>query len=264
MRVVAAAAALTFLIDILLTRPTLGGFVGLLAGYAVTLPIFFLIGRWLGKYAWPDRGLALARAMLRRRMKREHDFVFLSDRPDRTMLVARRIWEVVGFAAGVSVLFATLLSVLGLPALTIAVGILLPIMMVWAGFVLVPYWLFIRLGFRIVDPVRWLIFPLSRRYADRLKLSNGALILLALGASANLAFRAGASGPEAVFKSIAYALRVMSVVLVISATAVAYYTAEERRISNQLELECLSMGIRDGRAMSDGDFLPRLPPPKAP
>ncbi|HUR69583.1 MAG TPA: hypothetical protein VM370_10085 [Candidatus Thermoplasmatota archaeon] len=268
-RTVAPAVVVAFVIDLLFARPNVGEFVGLLSGYLVLYVLFFAFGRWLGKHTWPRRGHRLARRMLRRRLRRRNEFVFVSDRPDRTFSLLTRVWEVVGFAAGVSVLFSALLSLIGLSERSLSIGnkvlpLLVPAVACWATFVLVPYWLFARLGFRIVDPVRWLVLPLSRRYADRLKLSNGVLLLLAAGAVFNLAFRAGASSGEAVATALILVLRVVASVVVIAATAVAYYVREERRVARDVEDEALTMGIRDGRGMSDGDFLPRLPAPKSP
>lgn len=267
-RTVAPAVAVAFLIDIFLSGTSFKGFARLLTLYLVLFVLFFYIGRWVGKHTWPKRGKRLARSMLDRRVKREHDFMFLSDRPDRSFKTIQRVWEVVGFAAGLSVIISTLVGLVGLSSASLVVSaivlpLLLPMLITALAYVLVPYWLFARLGFRIVDPVRWLVLPLSRRYADRLKLSNGALILLAIGAVFNLTFRAGASGSVAVATAFILVLRTVAVVVVIAATAVAYYLREERRLAHELELEAIEIGIRDGRGMSDGDFLPRLPKPKA-
>lgn len=267
-RTVAPAVALAFLIDLLLTRASLPGVLGLLSVYLLLFLAYFFIGRWIGKHTWPKRGQAFARSLLRRRIKRRHEFLFLSDRPDRSLPTLRRVWEVVGFAAGVSIILSTLLSLIGLTPTSLFVSaivlpLVLPMVITAFAFVLVPYWLFTRLGYRIVDPVRWLVLPLSRGYADRLKLSNGALVLLATGAVFNLAFRAGQSNAAAIATALTLVLRVVAVVVVVAATAVAYYQREERRVAHELELESITMGIRDGRGMSDGDFLPRLPPVKA-
>lgn len=262
-RTVGAAALLAFLVEIALRRPTAGAVAAGAAGYTVVFVVYFAFGRWLGKRTWPRRGLALARSMLRRRLAREHEFMFLSDRPDRAHSTARRVWEVVGFSAGVTILAVTTLILLESPLVTPAAA-LLPALTLWGSFVLVPYWLYTRLGFRLVDALRWLVLPFSRRYADRWKLSNGTFVLLALGATANAAIREGADGADAVVTALVQVLRVVASILVIAATAVAYYVREERRIAHELENASIGMGVRDGRGMSDGDFLPRLPAPKAP
>lgn len=263
-RTVAPAVALAYALDIALTDTTLRQSLGLLGAYVLLFVTYFFIGRWFGKYTWTKRGKAFSRWVLKRRVRKEKAFLFLSDRPDRTFTTLQRVWEVVGFAAGTTVIITTIPQLVGasVPFAT-TIALLLPIVATWAAFFLVPYWLFARLGFRIVEPVRWLILPLSRRYADRLKLSNGALALIALGAVFNVTFRAGAPGGAAVEEAIVLVLRNVAVVVVIAATAVAYYNREERRIAHELELESLQFGIRDGRGMSDGDFLPRLPKPKA-
>ena len=229
-------------------------------GYPVALAFFWAVGWWLGTRTWPRRGARLLRRTLRRRIREKSEFMFLSDRPDRQLPLYRRVWEVVGFSAGLSLMVTGGLILLDAPALTVrVVAALLPAATLWGSFLLVPYWLFSRLGIRIVDPVRWLILPLSRRYADRLKLSNGALALLGVGAIVNVAMREGATGPVAVTVALTDALRLVASILIVAAAAVVYYIRDERGLAHQLELEAIQMGLQDGRGMSDGDFLPRLP-----
>lgn len=262
LRTVGAAALLAFLVEVAIRRPTLGAILASAAGYAILLVLYFFFGRWLGRKTWPRRGHKLAKRLLARRIKKNKSMMFLSDRPDRAHTTPQRVWEVVGFSAGVTVLVVTILILVQSPLVGVA-GAVLPAVTLWGSFILVPYWLFSRLGVRIVDAVRWLILPLSNRYADRWKLSNGTFVLLALGATVNTAIREGADGAGAVVSALVAVLRVVASVLVIAATAVAYYQREERRVAHELENEAIIMGIRDGRGMSDGDFLPRLPPPKA-
>lgn len=272
-RTVAPAVLVTFAIDVFLQPVSFIDSLRLLAAYVVLFVFYFIIGRWLGKDVWPGRGKALTRRLLRRRLKRK-EVLFLSERPDRSFTTLRRVWEVTGFAAGLSVIFSALLALLGLElqnavapvvgltAASILTPLLIPLLVTFASFILIPYWVFARLGFRIVDPLRWMILPLSQRYADRLKLSNGVLILAGAGLAFNLAFRAGLTSSAAVATALVLVLRTIAVVLVIAATAVAYFQREERRVALDVEGEALDMGIRDGRGMSDGDFLPKLPPPK--
>lgn len=270
----APAVAIAFALDVALSETTFVQSLSLFAAYVILFILFFVMGRWLGKYVWPDRGKALTHRLLRRRMRKK-EIVFLSDRPDRSFTTLRRVWEVVGFAAGLSVIVSVLLGLVGLSLATVVaplVGLtlasiltplLVPLLVTFCSFILMPYWLFARLGFRIVDPVRWLVLPLSRTYADRLKLSNGFLVLAAAGLVFNLAFRAGFTGTDAVVQALVLVLRNVAVVLVIAATAVAYFLREEKRVARELEAAALEIGIRDGRNMSDGDFLPKLPPAKS-
>jgi hypothetical protein len=265
-RAIAVAALISFVIEsILLTTPTATGIVSRLIVYPVAIVFFWGAGWWLGTRTWPRRGARLMRASLRRRLRRKHALVFLSDRPDRRLPLPRRIWEVVGFSAGSTLLVTSTLLIFDAPsgAVLAATG-LMPILTLWGSFILVPYWLYSRLGLRSVDAMRWLVLPLSGSYADRLKLSNGALVLLGIGATFNATLRAGASGGEAAADAVVTALRIVASVLIVAAAAVAYYAKDERVLSHTLELEAVAMGIQDGRGMSDGDFLPRLPAPKAP
>lgn len=263
---VVLAAAVALLLDLVILRPaSWPEVVAHLLGYPLGAVIVFFIGKWLGRRTWPRRGRALARRFLRRTLDdRKGGILFVSDRPDRPLSLPLRVLEVVGFVAGVTILVPAILQLLGMnAALGAGLSGLLFLGAVWGSWVLVPYWLFSRLGVRRVDPVRWIVEPLSRRYGERLRLSNGALLILAAGATVNLAFRAGASGDEALLAALSTVLRVVASSLVIAASAVAYYTLQEKQLLRDFEAEALAMGLKDGRGMSDGDFLPRLRAPAA-
>ncbi|HEX2021228.1 MAG TPA: hypothetical protein VHH36_00830 [Candidatus Thermoplasmatota archaeon] len=259
---VLGAAALALGIEIALQPPRNGlELVSRLVGYPVVVGLFVLIGRWLGLRTWPRRGRRMARRLMARAARDpKRPIVFLTDRPDGDLSIPRRVLEVVGFAAGSSIIVAAVLSLFGV-ATIFASTLLLPAL--WGSFLLVPYWSFARLGIRQVDPVRWLVQPMSRRYADRLRLSNGALLLIAVGVLFNFAFRAGASGDQALVQAIVDTLRISTSALVVAASAVAYYARDERALLKAMEEDALRAGIRDGRGMSDGDFLPRVPAAKA-
>ncbi|MFA5861361.1 MAG: hypothetical protein WDA16_06655, partial [Candidatus Thermoplasmatota archaeon] len=95
---IAAAVVADFVLDALLDpRSTgLGGFVTRVIGFGIGALLAVLIGMFLGKRAWPKRGRRLAAFLLRRAMKASHKpDVFLTDRPDFTISVTRRIVEVV-------------------------------------------------------------------------------------------------------------------------------------------------------------------------
>lgn len=266
LRTVAAAAGIALALDIVLDAlqgPVEAGTVlGLVLFYVILTPVFLAVGWWLGTRAWPKRGTALTRSLIRRRIAAKK-MIFICDRPDARRSLPRRIWEVVGFSAGISIMGIALNQLLSPPPLgQLFLLTLLPLLTLWGAFAIVPYWQLSRLGLRTIDPLRWTIIPIGRRYAERARLSNGALVLLGAGAFVNVLFRAGATGLDAVSSVIAVVIRTVASILVIAAAAVAYYHRGEFARSHALELEAIQMGVRDGRGMSDGDFLPRLPPPK--
>jgi hypothetical protein len=251
-----------FALDLLL-QPA-GSFLELVAravSFAIGASFAFLIGRWLGTRTWPRRGRKLTRRVLARMLRAKNNpLLVLTDRPDRAPKRWRRVLEVVGFAAGVSVILVAVLPVLGVPpALVRGFAGLFVLLALWGSFTLVPYWTAIRMGLRVVDPVLWTVTPVSRRYADRLRLSNGALVLIALGVFVNLAIRAGASQEGALVAGVSTVTTTVASILVIAATAVAYYSTREHAVVREMEAEAIAMGVRDGRGLSDGDVLPRLP-----
>lgn len=266
LRAVAAPVALAILADFsldLLLAPA-GSWIELVAraiSFLAGTVFTFLIGRWIGLRAWPKRGRRLTSRVLERMLRGKHKpLIVLTDRPDRAPTRWRRVLEVVGFVAGVSIILTSLLPVLGAPPnLVRGLGGVFALLALWGSFALVPYWTAIRMGLRVVDPVLWTVTPLSRRYADRLRLSNGALVLVALGVFVNLAVRAGASQERALVEGVSTVTTIVASVLVMAATAVAYYSTQEHALVRELEAEVVGLGVRDGRGMTDGQFLPRVP-----
>lgn len=262
MRTVISAALVSFLLEIVVLRPTNARqILALLFAYPLAVGFALLVGMYLGRRVWPRRGRRLARRVLKRTIAgRRRPILYLTDRPDFIPSIPRRIFEVVGFAAGVSIIVPATLQMFGVGGgLVPLTGGILTLLALWGSFVLVPYWVFARLGIREIDPVRWLVQPMSRKYADRMRLSNGALLILAVGAAVNLAFRAGASGDAALVSGFLTVTRLSASILVVAAAGVAYFSRVEKQIVRSLEEEALQLGILDGRGMSDGDFLPKVP-----
>lgn len=266
LQTVAAAAGIAFLLDLGLTRlqrpVTAAEVLGRLVVYPITVLFYLGIGWWLGRRSWPKRGTALTRRIIRRRIESKK-LIFICDRPDARRNLPRRIWEVVGYSSGL-VLFG--LAIIRFFELNVFANTFILFLLVvgtlWGAFAIIPYWQLSRLGLRTIDPVRWTIIPIGRRYAERARLSNGFLVVIGAGAVFNILIRSGASGVDAIAESLTLVLQTVISILVIAAAAVAFYHRSEFALSHKLELEAIEMGVRDGRGMSDGDFLPRLPPPK--
>lgn len=229
--------------------------------FGVGTLIWMTIGWYLGRLAWPRLGKRLARSLLRRTLRAKVlPIVFLTDRSDFEFSMTRRLLEVLGFAAGSVTILSVVLTLAGAEGgFVLATTGLILILALFGCVVLVPYWIFAHMGLRRVDPKRWIVEPLSRRYADRLRLSNGALLLVAFAAVINLAFRAGATQNEALTIGITTVGHIIAAVLVAAATALAVYVHDERKLIDDVEREALAMGIADGRGMTDADFLPQPP-----
>ncbi len=259
---VGGAIIASILLDVLVNPPAeFREFVNRVLGSVTRIAFALAVGAYLGARSWPKMGRKLGVILLRRAVKaRVQPMLVLTDRPDFHPFTWRRILEVVGFAAGTTSIVTTILAITGSQGVRISlISNLFVLLALWGSFVLVPYWTFAGMGVRRVDPVRWIVEPLSRRYAQRMRLSNGALLLVALGLIVNLAFRAGASGEEAFVDGLRVLGHLVAAILVVAATAVAYYKRAERGVLLDLEAEALALGIRDGRSLSDGDFLPRVP-----
>lgn len=259
--VVGTAALVSIALDALLVPPDQPWeLVVRFVGSFTRLGIAILFGLWLGTRAWPKRGRRVGRWFLRRQLKgRAPATILLTERPDLVPRTARRIVEVVGFSAGMTILLATALTLFGLRDLGVSLPSWLFIALsLWGASVLVPYWSFARLGLRRVDAVRVVVEPLSRHYASRLKLSNGALLLVALSVTVNLGFRSGLPPREVLLNSLYFVGHLVTAILVVSAAAVAYYSRAERAVVLDLQKDALDHGVVDARHLTDGDLLPRV------
>jgi hypothetical protein len=232
-----------------------------IVGFLVAACLAVGYGWYLGARSWRRRGRQLANVLLRRAMRaKRKPVVLLTDRPDFRFSMTRRLFELVAFAAGSTVIVVASLSAIGLPTgLVDALTFVTVVAALWASFILVPYWVFGHMGLRQVDRERWLVQPMSRHYAQRLRLSNGALLLVAFGTTFNLAFRSRASTEAAVLNGVLDIAHVVATVLVAATTALAVYVRAEPELILEVEDEAIRDGIRDGRDMTDEQFLPRLP-----
>lgn len=259
--VIGSAAIVSVLLDALVDPPNDWlEMTARILGSGTRIVLAVLLGMWLGTRAWPARGRQLGTRILRRASREKvKPILFLTSHPDFRPSSARRVLEVVGFAAGTTVIVTWVLAVAGLRDLGISIpSNLYTLLALYGSFVLVPYWTFARMGLRRIDPVRWTVQPVSQTYAARLRLSNGALLLVALGAAVNLALRAGRQDDQAILEAVRLVGHLVAAILVVAAAAVAYYNRVEKRVVLELEKEALAAGVRDGRDLSDGDFLPRV------
>lgn len=230
-----------------------------LVAFLVGALVAFLLGMFFGGVVWPRAGRRFSAYLLRRTMQGAHaPRVFLTDHADFDISVARRMLEVVGLVAGATVIVDVSLTFLGVATGTVnALSGTFTFVAFVAAFLLVPYWVFGRMGLRQVDRKRWLVQPLGRRYAQRLRLSNGALLLVAFGAIVNIAIRAGSTANVAIQDGVILVGRSIAVVLVTAASAVGYYLRVEHDLMVDLEGEAIRDGVLDARGMTDDEFLPR-------
>jgi hypothetical protein len=235
------------------------GFGPRLVEFLVGVLVALLLGMLMGRVVWPSFGRRLSAYLLRSSMSgARKPRVFLTDHADFDISVARRVFEVVGLVAGATVILEVSLTFLGVRSGTVnALSGTFTFLAFVAAFLLVPYWVFGRMGLRQVDKSRWLVQPLGRRYAQRLRLSNGALLLVAFGAIVNITIRAGAGTNVAILDGVILVGHSIAVVLVTAAAAVSYYLREEHDLMVQLEAEAMRDGVLDARGMTDEEFLPR-------
>ena len=258
---VVVAAALAFALELVLDPPagqravTLRG-----VGFVFGAGVAYLIGWFLGARVWPRRGEQLALRLLQTRLKvrrAERLRVYLTGRRDFRQSTPRRILEVIAIAGGGPIIVLAVLALVGVGEATqAAVAGPLALIGLYASFLLSPYWVFSRMGVREVDTVQWTIRRMSRSYADRLRLSNGALLVLALTLTITLAYRAGADREEALLGGLLTVARLTASVLVVAAAGVTHHLRAEPAMTERLEAAALAAGVIDARTMLEAEFLP--------
>lgn len=226
-------------------------FTGALGSYLIA----YFLGWYLGASVWPRHGGTVARKLLESYAKNpERGELVMTGRPEFHRTAARRIWEASALMASLSVLYVLVTRYfVALPG-TLAGSVLALVAIAYLSIFLVPHWSFARLGLRRVDRARFIVQPLTRDYSDRLKLSNGALVVLVLGAGGFILRQKGATDAEAMTQMVALALITIPFILLLAASAVAHYQRRERVVLDSLARDAVRLGYRDARGENEADI----------
>lgn len=218
----------------------------LLAGLASLGSV--LAGRLLGERLWPIFGgwtsVAVLRIYVRWGQSRGTKLVIAPD-ADFVPGRFRQTWESMAFASALAILAgATLLDVLhgntawlpwmSLGALTLCIA---------TTFLLVPHWVFARLGLRIWQPRRFLATSLAESYAGIVRVSNGTLLVFAAyyGFKVMLDLAPTLEGYMVVALTLG---GLLAVSVAVFGTAAAYFHRHEERVLKYVAAEARGMGFK--------------------
>lgn len=230
-----------------------------LAGSFLTFLVAFLVGRALGKSFWPVAGARLSRRLLATYAKRpEHGDLVMTGRPEFRATRAKRVFETSALVAAILVLYVevarTFVPLSG-TALFFVPALVATLLLTVA---LVPHWAFAALGFRRLDRARFIVKPLTRDYSDRLRLSNGALVVLVIAISGVVLRQAGATDVQVFIEILQLILSIIPATVVLAASAVAFYARREPRVLEQMARDAISVGFYDARGENETEILAHL------
>ncbi len=214
---------------------------------AITASIF--VGRFLGIFLWPRLGLAATRLALRFHLRRRSHGALLhltpfQDFPSNTL---RKTAEATAFAVGLAVLIGggivLALTTPGSRVLTVVACVAL-LGAVALTFVLVPRWLFSRLGARIEEQGRFIVRSLAEEHGRVTHVSDGAIVVFALFFGVNV-LAASMDRLEGGLAVAALILALASVSVVMMATGAAYFAREEERLVKDLANYAKRIGFNE-------------------
>lgn len=222
------------------------------AAVAVSIGALFT-GRFLGERLWPALGGSHAALVLRmyaswarRRGARMSITPYADFVPSR----ARQTWEAMSFAsalavlAGASMLYMIELDSSLLPWLSLGALVLCAAL----TFVIVPHWVFARLGLRIHEPERHIIRSVAESYASFVRISNGTLLLGAAFYGMNVLMLGRMPRLESGFMVALTVSGVLALSLTLFGTAAAYYRRHEEQLVKRIAAEARRVGFVGVRA----------------
>ncbi len=220
-----------------------------LYGILGALVASFFVGRFLGQTIWPRIGLMASEAALRFHLRRREQGALLhltpfQDFPSSTM---RKTAEATAFATGLAVLIAGgIVVALSEPsagglvtaaAVAFLAGIALTV-------VLVPRWLFSRLGARIEERGRFIVRSLAEEHGRIMHVSDGAIVVFALFFGVNV-LAPVMDRLEGGFVVLGLLLALASVSVVTMGTGAAYFARQEERLVKDLSATAKRIGFND-------------------
>lgn len=221
----------------------------ILAGIASLGAVF--AGRLLGERLWPILGGWTSVAVLGLYVRwGQHRGAKLVIAPDADFVpgLLRQTWESMAFASALAILAgASLLDVLHgntawLPWLSLGALVLC----IATTFLLVPHWIFARLGLRIWQPRRFLATSLAESYAGFVRVSNGTLLVFA----AYYGFRVMRDLQPTMEGYLLVALTfggLLAVSVAVFGTAAAYFHRHEERVLKYVAGEARILGFKSLR-----------------
>lgn len=218
----------------------------LLAGLASLGSV--LAGRLLGERLWPVFGgwtsVAVLRIYVRWGQSRGTKLVIA---PDADFMPGRfrQTWEAMAFASALAILAgATLLDVTHgstawLPWMSLGALVLC----IATTFLLVPHWIFARLGLRLWQPRRFIAMSLAESYAGFVRVSNGTLLVFAAYYGFRVMRDLSPTFEGYMLVAITFGA-LLAVSVAVFGSAAAYFHRHEERVLKYVAAEARAMGFK--------------------
>lgn len=222
------------------------------AGVAVSLGAFFA-GRFLGEHVWPAMGGWAAALVLRgysRWGRHRGARLVLTPYADFVPGRLRQTWEAMAFASALAVLAAaSLLYAISLDSSMLpwlALGAL--VLSAALTFVIVPHWVFARLGLRLWEPERFIVRSISESYGSFVRVSNGTLLVAAAFYGVNVLMLGRVPRLESGLTVAITICGVLALSLGLFGTASAYYRRHEEALVKRVAADARKLGFTGIRA----------------
>lgn len=210
-------------------------------------------GRFLGERVWPVLGGWAAAVALR-------VFVHWGRRRGARLVITpyadfvpgrfRQTWEAMAFATALAVLAAASLTyTIELDAALlpwIALGAL--VLCTSLTFIIVPHWVFARLGLRVWEPERFVVRSICESYAQLVRVSNGTLLIAAAFYGVNVLMLGRMPRLESGLTIGLTIGAVLALSLAFFGTAAAYFRRHEEELVKAVAAEARRLGFTSVRS----------------
>lgn len=213
-------------------------------------------GRLIGEKAWPILGSRVCRLVLRLYTKwgyRKGARLLIAPDADFVPGPLRQTWESMAFATGLAVatgatiLFATQ----GAPRTLLWASIGGLVLCGTLTVLVVPHWVFARLGLRLWEPRRFLSTSLSESYSGLVRVGNGTLLIGAAIYGVNIVAQRAPRMES--YSLVAFAIAgVLGFSIAVFGTAAAYFQRHQEKLVKQVAADARRLGFTNLRNEFDG------------
>jgi hypothetical protein len=204
-------------------------------------------GKLIGEFVWPVLGARFCAVIMHlyvRAGRKRGAKLMITPYADFVPGRLRQTWEAMGFAAGLSllaaatILFVTQGDSTALPWLSLG-GLVLSFVLT---FMLVPHWMFARLGLRMAQPHRFVVESLAESYTSWVRVSNGTILLGSAFYGVNAL--AGRAARLEIYILVILSVAIMLAVSVVAmGTATAYFKRHEERVLKIVAADAKRLGF---------------------
>lgn len=205
-------------------------------------------GRFMGERVWPALGgwgAAFVLGLYSRWGRHRGARLVITPYADFVPGRLRQTWEAMAFASAIAILTAaSILYTVEMDAATLPwLAVIALVACAALTFVIVPHWVFARLGLRVWEPERFVVRSISESYAAFLRVSNGTLLLGAVFYGVNVLMLGRVPRLESGITVAITVGGVLALSLAFFGTATAYYRRHEERVVKRVAAEARRLGF---------------------